>query len=159
MAVVLELERGKLPWLDSFPFLKLVAAELANLLPAIGVTANRYDVRLRHGGRLSGVRLGGSGFLQAVQEVRRPLRMGCSGENCTLVTFEHLNPRCYIRPVIRAKRRRQIKVGGHKRGAKLGDKFFHGVAFVAKALATEIAVKARFVASRVDCLMCKRAVK
>ena len=93
MAVVLELERGKLPWLDSFPFLKLVAAELANLLPAIGVTANKYDFGLRHGGRLSGVRLGGSGFLQAVQEVRRPLRMGCSGENCTLVIFEHLDPR------------------------------------------------------------------
>jgi hypothetical protein len=123
------------------------APELANLLPAIGEAANRHDFGLRHGGRLSGVRLGGSGFLQAVQEVRRPLRMGCSGEDRPLIVFHHLNPRCYIRPVIPAKLRRQIKVGGQKRGAKLGDKFFHGVAFVAKALATEIAVKARFVAS------------
>ena len=117
------------------------AAELANLPPAIGVTANKYDAGLRHGGRLSGVRLGASGFLQAMQEVRRALRMGCRGEDRPLVIFEHLDPRFYIRPVIPAKLRRQIKVGGQKRGAKLGDKFFHGVAFVAKALATEIAVK------------------
>jgi len=92
--------------------------------------------------------------MQAVQEVCRALGMGCSGDNCTLVIFEHLDPRFYIRSMILAKLRRQIKVGGQKCGAKLGDKFFHGVAFVAKALATEIAVKARFVASRVDCLMC-----
>src|SRR5665647_2699167 len=79
--------------------------------------------------------------------------MGCSGENCTLVIFEHLDPRLYIRSVILAKLRRQIKVGGQKCGAKLGDKFFHRVAFVATTLATEISVKARFVASPVDCLM------
>ena len=92
MAVVLELERGKLPWLDSFLFLKLLASELANLPPAIGATANRYDVGLRHGGRLSGVRLGASGFLQAVQEVRRPLRMRCSGKDRPLIGFHHLDP-------------------------------------------------------------------
>ena len=61
--------------------------------------------------------------------------------------------------MIVAKLRRQIEVGGQKRGAQFGDKLFHGVAFVAKALATEIAVKARGVASPVDCLMRKRAVK
>jgi len=97
--------------------------------------------------------------MQAVQEVCRALGMGCSGENCTLVIFEHFDPRFYIRRVIVTKLRRQIEVGGQKRGAKLGDKFFHRVAFVAKALATEITVKARFVASPVDCLMPKRAVK
>ena len=89
-AIVLELEQGKLPWLGSVP--KLLAAELANLLPAIGVTANKYDFGLRHGGRLSGVRLGASGFLQAVQEIRRPLRMGCSGEDRPLIIFQHLDP-------------------------------------------------------------------
>ena len=86
-AIVLELEQGKLPWLGSVPCLKLLAAEFANLLPAIGVTANKYDVGLRHGGRLRGVRLGGCGFLQAVQEVRRALRMGCSGEDRPLVVL------------------------------------------------------------------------
>ena len=91
-AVVLELEQGKLPWLGSVPFLKLLAAELASLPPAIGVTANKYDFGLRHGGRLSGVRLDGCGFLQAVQEVRRALRMGCSGEDRPLVVFQHLDP-------------------------------------------------------------------
>ena len=65
-AIVLELEQGNLRWLGSVLFLKLLAPDLANLLPAIVVTANRYDVGLRHGGRLSGVRLGGSRFLQSV---------------------------------------------------------------------------------------------
>jgi hypothetical protein len=46
-AVVVELKQGKLPWLGSVLFLKLSAAELASLLPAIGVTANKYDVGLR----------------------------------------------------------------------------------------------------------------
>lgn len=91
-AVVLELEQGKLPWLDSVPLLKLLAADLANLLPAIGVTSNKYDVGLRDGGRSRGVRLGGCGFPQAVQEIRRALRMGCSGENRPLVVFQHLDP-------------------------------------------------------------------
>jgi hypothetical protein len=90
-AVVLELEQGKLPWLGSVPFLELLAAKLASLPPAIGVTANKYGLGLRHGGRLSGVRLDGSRFLQAVQEVRRALGMGCSGENRPLVVFQHLD--------------------------------------------------------------------
>jgi len=92
-AIVLELEQGKLPVLGSFPCLKLLATEFSNLLPTIAVIANRYDVGLRHGGRLSGGRLVGCGFLQAVQKARRPLRMRCSGENCTLAIFEQLDPR------------------------------------------------------------------
>jgi hypothetical protein len=55
--VVLEPEQGKLPWLGSVSFLKLLAAELASLPPAIGVTAKKYDVVLRCGGRSRGVRL------------------------------------------------------------------------------------------------------
>ena len=38
MSIVLELEQGKLPWLGSVPFLKLLAAELASLPPAITKT-------------------------------------------------------------------------------------------------------------------------
>jgi hypothetical protein len=45
-AIVLELNQGKLRWLGSVPFLRLLAAELANLPPAIAVTANKYDVGL-----------------------------------------------------------------------------------------------------------------
>ena len=61
--------------------------------------------------------------------------------------------------MILAKLRRQIEVSGQIRGAQFGDKLSHGVAFVAKAHATEIAIKAREIASPVDCLMGKRAVK
>ena len=89
---MLELEQGKLRWLGSVPFLKLLAAELANLPPEIGVTANKYDVGLRPGRRSSGVGLDGSGFLQAVQEVRRALGMGCGGKNRPFVFFQDLDP-------------------------------------------------------------------
>ena len=44
---------------------------------------------------------------------------------------------------------RQIEIGGQKGGAKLADELFHGVTFVAKPLAPEIAVEARLVASPV----------
>jgi hypothetical protein len=91
-AIVLEFEQGKLPRLGSVPYLKLLAAEFANPLPAIGVTANNYDVGLRHSGRLRGARLDGCGFLQSMQEIRRALRMGCSGENRPFVVFQHFDP-------------------------------------------------------------------
>jgi hypothetical protein len=40
--IVLKLEQGKLPVAAGFPSLKLPAAVFANLLPTIGVAANKY---------------------------------------------------------------------------------------------------------------------
>ena len=47
-----------------------MTTEIANLLPVKGTVADRYHIGLRPGGRLRGVRLGGWGFPQAVQEIR-----------------------------------------------------------------------------------------
>jgi hypothetical protein len=43
-AIVFQLEQSKLPLLGAFPRLKLLASEFANLLPAMGVAADKYDV-------------------------------------------------------------------------------------------------------------------
>ena len=91
-AIMLDLEQGKAPWLDSVPCLELSAAEVANLQLAIGVTAKQYDAGLRHGGRLSSVHLDGIGFLQTMQEIRRALGVRCGGKDRTLVIFEDLDP-------------------------------------------------------------------
>jgi hypothetical protein len=63
-----------------------------NLLPAKGAAAHNYNIGLRHGGRLRDVRLGGCGFLQAVQEIRCALGVGCGGEDRALVVFQDLDP-------------------------------------------------------------------
>ncbi len=52
----------------------------------------------------------------------------------------------------------QSKVGGQEGGAKLGDKLFHGVAFIAEALSPEVAVEAGGVAGPVGAFMRKRGV-
>jgi hypothetical protein len=60
-----------------------------------------------------------------------------------------LNPRRDVGSMILSHLRRQVEIGGKKRGTKLGDKLFHRVTFVAKTLAAKIAVEARRVTSPV----------
>jgi hypothetical protein len=67
------------------------------------------------------VGLNGVFRLQAVQEIRRALRMGRGAENGVLVLFQHLDPRRDIGGVIVPNLRRQVEVGGKKRGTELGD--------------------------------------
>jgi hypothetical protein len=51
-----------------------------------------------------------------------------------------LQPRRDVRGVIFPNLRGQSEVGAKEGGAKLGDEFFDGVAFVAEPLAAEVAV-------------------
>src|ERR1700722_855413 len=94
-------------------------------------------------GASGSVRLGVGGFLQAVQEIRRALRVGRGAKDRPLVVLQDLDPRRDISGVIVANLRRQIEVGGKKGGAKLGDQLFHRVALVAETLPPEIPVEAR----------------
>ena len=55
--------------------------------------------------------------MQAVQEIRRALRMTCSGKDRALVLLEHLQPGGDIGGVVLANLRREIKVGASKGGA------------------------------------------
>jgi hypothetical protein len=43
--------------------------------------------------------------------------------------------------VVLANLRRDLQIGTEKRGAKLGDQFFHRVAFVSPSLSAEFAVE------------------
>ena len=81
-------------------------------------------------------------MLQAVQEIRRALRVGCGAKDRPLVVFQDLDPRGDISGVIVPDLGRQFEVGGQEGRAKFGDKFFHRVAFIAEALAAKIPVKA-----------------
>ena len=83
--------------------------------------------------------------LQAVQEIRCPLRMGGGAEYRPLVVVQHLEPALDIGVMIGARFRRQGKIGAKKRRAQLGNKFLAGIAFIAPALAPEFAVKALLV--------------
>ena len=114
-AIHLQIEHGKLPQLSGIPCLKLPAAEFANLTPAIGVAAYEYHIGLRHVGRSRGVRLRGSGCLQAVQEIGCALRVGCGGEDRALVVFQDLDPRRDIGGVVFPNLRRKLEVGAKER--------------------------------------------
>lgn len=60
--------------------------------------------------------------------------------------------------VIFANLRRQIEVGGEERRAQFGDEFFHRIAFIANALAPEIAAEASGMARPVRAFMGERGV-
>src|SRR6202035_4703626 len=104
------------------------------------------------------VGLRGCGLLQAVQEIRRALRVRCRAEYRPLVVLQHLDPRRDIGGVVFANLRREFEVGTKESGTELGDKLLDGVAFIAEPLAAEVAVKARRVARPVRSLMRERGV-
>ena len=49
--------------------------------------------------------------LQAVQELRRALRIGCSGEDRAPVVLQYFDPGRDVGSVIAAKLGRQVKIG------------------------------------------------
>ena len=75
------------------------------------------------------------------------MRGGC--KDGALVVFQNLEPVRNVTGVIGTRFRRETKIGGKKRAAQLGDKFFGGVTFIAPAFATEFAVETGCVASSV----------
>ena len=75
-----------------------------------------------------------------------------------LAPAQYRDPVGDIRRVVFSSLGRQFKAGGEGGGAKLGDKLLHRVAFVAEALAPEIAIKARWVPRPVREFMRERGV-
>jgi hypothetical protein len=62
--------------------------------------------------------------LQAVDEVRRALRVAGRAEDRAVVCLENVQPVGDVGGVVLARLKRQIKIGTEKRGAEFGHEFF-----------------------------------
>jgi hypothetical protein len=112
-AIILQLEQGKLAAVLGAPYFKLLAAQFDKTRPTVGASIDDDRVGLRHGTSRG---LGGClRLLQAVQEIRRALRMGRGGEDRALVVLKNLDPRPAIGDVVRADFGGQFEVGAKKR--------------------------------------------
>ena len=78
-----------------------------------------------HGRRLAG----GGRRLQAVDEVRRALRVVGCGEDHAVVCLEHVQPVGNVGGVVLTRLKRQIKIGTEERGAEFGHEFFDRVPY------------------------------
>jgi hypothetical protein len=76
-----------------------------------------------------------------VQEIHGALRVGGGGEDRPLVLTEDFEPAFDVGGVILANLGGQFEVGGEERRAEFGNQLFLGVAFIAPALAPEVAIK------------------
>ena len=86
-------------------------------------------------------RAGGSRPLKRREKRRGFGSLGSGGKDRLLVSLQHAQPRVEILRVIGARRIGDAKIGAEERSAKFGDKLFHGVGFIAEALA-ELAIAA-----------------
>jgi len=68
------------------------------------------------------------------------MRMARGGKDRPLVVLQDLQPSGHVRRVIVPDLRDKLKIGAQEGRTKLGDKLFHRVTLIAKALAPEIAV-------------------
>src|SRR3989442_7262176 len=100
-----------------------------------------------------GHQLAAGGRLQAVDEVRRALRVAGRGEDRAAVCFEHVQPVGDVGGVVLTRLKRQIKIGTEERGAKFGHEFFDRVTFGAETFGAEVARQARFVCGPVGRLV------
>jgi hypothetical protein len=89
----------------------------------------------------SGRSLAGGGRLQAVDEVRRALRVAGRGEDRAVVCGENVQLGGEVGGVILARLKRQIKIGTEERGAEFGHEFFDRVAFGPETLGTKSRAK------------------
>lgn len=107
-------------------------------------------------GRLRGLLPRGRG--EVCEKIRCALGVGRCAENGPLIVLQNGQPVADIGRMILAGLQRKIEVGGQERRAQLGDKFFHGVAFIAEPLASEVTVEPGRVASPVRRLMCQYGI-
>jgi hypothetical protein len=92
-----------------------------------------------------GHQLAAGGRLQAVDEVRRALRVAGRGEDRAVVCLENVQPVGDVGGVVLTRLKRQIKIGTEERGAEFGHEFFDRVAFGPETVGAEVARQARFV--------------
>lgn len=79
--------------------------------------------------------------------------MGGSGENRPLVALQNGQPIADISSMILADVRRDAEIGAQERRPKLCHQFLGRIAFIAPALAPEVAVKTALVLRPVGALM------
>ena len=87
----------------------------------------------------------GAGGLQAVDEVRRALRVARRGKDRAAVCLEYIQPGGDVGGVVLTRLKRQIKIGTEEGGAKFRHEFFDRVAFGPETRGAEVARQARFV--------------
>ena len=80
-----------------------------------------------------------------MKEVGGTLRMSGGAEDRAFVVLQDLQPRRDIRRMIGTVFEAQPEIGAQERRTQFGNELFAGIAFIAEALAPEIAVKARSV--------------
>ena len=86
-----------------------------------------------------------------MEEIHGALGVGGGGEDRPLVLLEDFEPALDVGRVILAGLQLQPEIGCQERAAQLGDQLFLGVAFIAPALAPEVAVQTCF--ARVQCVV------
>ena len=101
---------------------------------------------------------GGYAIAESAQVIRGALRVGGGGEDGAVVVLQNFQPVGDIGGVILARLKRQFEIGAEESGAQFGDEFLLRVAFIAPALAAEVAVKARRVLRPVRQFMRERGV-
>jgi hypothetical protein len=107
--------------------------------------ADYHPARARDGVATTGLsrsRISRWSRLQALDEVRRALRVASCGEDRAMVCLEHVQPVGNVGRVVLARLKRQIQVGAEERSAEFGHEFFHRVAFGPETLAAEVARQA-----------------
>jgi len=77
------------------------------------------------------------------------LRVGGRGEDRALVVVQDFRPGSDIGGVVLAVLKVQPEISAQERRAKLGNELFGSVAFVAEALAPEVAIKPALMPGRV----------
>ena len=83
--------------------------------------------------------------MQAVDEVRRSLRVAGCCEDRAVVCLGHVQPVGDVGGVVLTRLKRQIKVGTDERSTEFRHEFFDRVAFGPEAFDAEVARQARFV--------------
>src|SRR4051812_932856 len=87
--------------------------------------------------------------LQGVEAIGGPLSMGCRREDGALVVSEDRQPAGEVRRVVVAHLGGDAEIGAEERRAELRHQFLRRIPFIAPALAPELPVEARRMASRV----------
>ena len=91
-----------------------------------------------------------------MDEVGGLLRVRGCGEYRAAVALQDFQPIRKVGGVIRARLKRQFKIGTEKGCSQFGDEFFLGIRVAAETVAAEVAVKAVLAAAPVRQFMRKR---